>query len=577
MLGQTVETWFSFPVTIHHWLQHRISGAKNACVANITPKFDGGQFWQIERGKYPTAKSKEVLIPLVCAYNSCDRQFKNFHAYSIFHTKDVLECSTNLMANIHCILFEINAGTTYATTSFYRGYRSQTGHIGVLGCVVRTGPGYDDEEAILYEGIRWKKADIKHAKANIKLAKNPNLINAKKAEIKKIKADNWMYKKFGEIGRTRWSRWKYREIWELKDEIKRLKKKGRGKERIEEIEVPKDRDALGKKYLFGRRYLYPYRLNRERVELKSEDEYTEEIRRIKEEIKVMKEVRKERIKNGLEEGRKWLEEDYRDFKKKKKENERSQRIRELRRKWKERKKWIMENSEKKDLSYKAFCASELMDEETQKKMSELYIPTIDDFERKYFQEVRGDTLRDPSYSEFGIGKLYTIETRRFLENHKGKGFGRTMKPSVLSEYICRESRGDFDFNTLVFRTANFNKGIGEWKELDKEVRKKIPFPLVYRPIKDKYGYAIGAGENSMWECRPLHPSDAWFTWKYDQWRKVFTPILWLLSKVFERPHFFGPWDTIDKYSEGYVIWPFDRWLIAYSPINRLLIWLLTHA
>lgn len=120
-----------------------------------------------------------------------------------------------------------------------------------------------------------------------------------------------------------------------------------------------------------------------------------------------------------------------------------------------------------------------------------------------------------------------------------------------------------------------NKGIGEWKELTREVRTKIPYPLVYRPIRNSHGYTIlesdwkySMGIKGRWECRPLHPADAWHVYGEVFYGRLYTYFLHLFTPLFLKYRY--AWHTTGgEWSR----WPFERIINnSYSRIHRFLLW-----
>jgi hypothetical protein len=572
MLEQTAITWLACPQREYAYLQHRIGSKAGFTIGAEMAWLDGEILAHGERSRWPL-KHDEIVFPVVTLYNHNDMAFKGFTTGFESYCKWVFDNVPVGIGTLSCILFDMYGEGYFTYKPLGIGSRCQSYSLSGLGAFVSTHPAYDAKVFPLWEDIRWKKADIKKIKANIWLLKNPTLIRAKKAEIKKIKADNWIYK---HVRFIRMSRWKYQEIWELKEEIKRLKKEGRGEERIEEIEEPTEYMTNREHYKTQSRYLYPHILNKEKMKLKNIAEYKDEIRGIKEEIRQMKEERKRRIKEGIKRGKDWLKE-HREYARAFKELEKSPRIRNLRQRWKDREKWVLETSKKRNIEYDAYIGGELEDApEIKKILSELYIPTETDFERKVFGKIRGAPQRENMLLAFAQRKWRCISVRRMLENKKGHGLGKVAFPNVIDEIISKESRGYYDFNVYVFRTSHFNRGMGEWKELTRDVRKKIPFPLVHRPIKDEKGYTImdtdwEYGTVGRWECRPLHQRDAWHPWCPPLWSRLYTYTLWLISRPFMNK--WVTWWT--SAAAGAVVtgaphrWPLYKLYVPYHPVNRL--------
>jgi hypothetical protein len=180
----------------------------------------------------------------------------------------------------------------------------------------------------------------------------------------------------------------------LKADIDRLKG------RVEEIEEPKEYDTRRKYFPTHRRYLYPHILNREKVKLKSIEEYKYEIRKIKEDIKRMKEERAERIREGRKKAKEWFDWHDKYYKGTLRQIEKTQRDKEVRKNWKKYKNWILENSKKYPMwyfitGYSTYGSGAFGDKpEIKKVLSKLYIPVEDEWERKYYQLVRGDPRRE---------------------------------------------------------------------------------------------------------------------------------------------------------------------------------------
>lgn len=580
LLAQTLYTWYSSGPRLYAFIQHYMFGAGSRFGGNACIYYDAAQFFQFERGRY-NLRIGELVIPILSTYNYSNRSLLEL-ARAEFHTKEELENATKYVVSLIVLLIDIYGKAFFEGKVFPSGFRSFLMCPPHMSSAVRLHEAATDRYFLLWEGLRWKKADIKKIKANIHIAKNPTLIRAKKAEIKKIKADNWIYRP---LRRVRWLRQDYREIRELEEEIKRLKEEGRGKERIEEIEEPKEYESRRPYHERERRYLYPQRVNREKVKLKSVAECKEDIRKLKEDIKKMKAEKKAELKEMKKRGLKWLKKYREEYKNQIREHDKRPEDKEWIRRWRVRKKWIFEKSKKYNLQYQvaghktyamgAFARTgDPEKEEINKVLSELYVPTKTAFERETFEEIRGDPRRENTLPSMAIRKWRNIDAARFLGNYKGYGLGRLIRPGLLSEIICKHSRYSHGFNELVYKVSKYNKGIGEWKELPVEVLKKIPYPLVFRPIKDKHGYTvletdITYGLHGRWECRPLHPSDAFHPWNTNLSFRILSTIGWLLSKIIIKhryPYFCS--------GGRYWRWPFDYEMLPHFWLTRLAVYLL---
>lgn len=256
--------------------------------------------------------------------------------------------------------------------------------------------------------------------------------------------------------------------------------------------------------------------------------------------------------------------------------EKTERIKELRKRWKEHKKWLFEATKKKPTHYLAYTGGELSDTpEIKEVLDKLYIPTETEFEKTFFREVRGDSQRENMLSLHALRKWHHIDVARSLSNAKSSGFGKIIHPNIIDEIFCKEAGENWrDINIAVFASRHHYKGIGEWKELTKEVRKNIPFPLVYRPIKDIHGYTIletkwEYGTHGRWECRPLHPSDAWGPWGSPLNTRLFWYLGVLLAKLVLNTkviHFTSAGVVKGSFAHR----PFDRWYRPSSLFNRIL-------
>lgn len=132
-------------------------------------------------------------------------------------------------------------------------------------------------------------------------------------------------------------------------------------------------------YKARRWHTYPYMFDKERVPLKSVEEYKEEIRRLKELKKRLKKLYRERIRAENEKAVKWLREVFRQTKRALKRIDRTPRMRELRRRWRARRRWILNTA----LKYGSDCLPYFNEgafrdkPEIQRVLDELYIPTIE--------------------------------------------------------------------------------------------------------------------------------------------------------------------------------------------------------
>lgn len=580
---QTLANWLACQDRLTAFLNTRFHGEHNS---NYYPRcfwLDGCQFAHNER-RVPL-RHGEMVVPTIPTYN--------IHDQAIRELSSVECCQQYSFDNIPAgfitapsILLDLYVHSYLSLGPRGGGFRQFFYGPSALGGAASPHPAYIEEIFTLWEDIRWLKADIKKLKANIWLAKKPTLIRAKKAEIKKIKADNWIFRR---PQMWRWPRWRYMEIWEVKEEIKRLKREGRGNEKIAEIEEPKEYDVMcaERKYWsdykdetrwMQRRWLYPRLLNKEKVKLKSIGDYKREIRQIKEDIKYMKKLRKERIKEQAKKSNEWLKK-IREMRKEFLRIDKTPRMVELKKRWKKHRKWIVEATKKCPTHYEGYCQTGSRKEapEIMKVLDTLYVPTKEEFEHDLLQRVKGDHAREYILPYRWINKWRTADIVRMLSNTKMYGLGKVGNPNLLEELIYRECSHSFhDFNSFFFRSVPMIKGIGEWKELPKKVRVALPFPMVYRPILNKYGYTVEKtswlyGSFGRWECRPIHPSDAWTAIQNPLTLRIWKYLMYPFFRIITDGKIMGFTKAGGRYGP-FVRRPFDRWYRPSSRLNRIILW-----
>jgi len=532
-------------------------------------------------GMYP-ARITEPVYPVLAYYNkNCD-YFWHFTENAYCPTKWRMENLLNSTFD-YTALFDHGGSSYFSNKAFGVGPRV-LGHLAGLGVIAKQRPFYDPTIILLWEELYWLKKDIKKLKANIRVAKRPTLLNAKKAELKKVKID-WSFFRHFPI-EIRWRKYKHRPVWLLIQEVKRLKKDPRARERIDYLEEPKEiKDPHRVLYKARRWHTYPYMFDKERVPLKSVEEYKEEIRRLKELKKRLKKLYRERIRAENEKAVKWLREVFRPTKRALKRIDRTPRMRELRRRWRARRRWILNTALKYGIDcLPYFNEGAFRDKpEIQKVLEELYIPTIEHpelgeerrfIEYENFQERRGCPGRENMLGHLFLRRWRRIDLARLLPTEKAFGLGRVTWPGALSELLCPESRGRYRFNfpnAQVFKAPIPVWGMGEWKELTRFVRQHIPYPLQYRLIRDEYGYPIMEQDydyayRGRWECRPIHPAHAFLTNSNELGVRLWTYIGWLLSHLMMKRRWCG-W--VSTAIGGYMYWPTDRLTLPHSRVSRL--------
>ncbi|MHC1568333.1 MAG: hypothetical protein ACXQTT_01835 [Candidatus Syntropharchaeia archaeon] len=566
-LGQTIEGWLQDGTRLNQFQSHRILGRRNRYFTWGGPCYDCNLVYYFERGKFPL-KTQERTFSIITCYNLHDRmEFENGSAQEHAH-EDSEQFQHGMRTFLH-FLFQNFSAVVWVWKRTLYGYHSHVDGAISFRHAVSVGIGYDDELFKMWEQIGWKKADIKKIKANMWLIKNPTVLRSKKAEIKKIKADNWVYRRRFPV-EIWWPRCLYPEIWELKQEIKKLKKEGRGNEKVTETMEPK----AGK-------YLYPHRLDREPVPLKTKEEYKEDIKRLKREIKELKKKRKERFKKETlprmkAEYKTWLKNFYYPYRKFEKTPEEKER----RRKHKER-QWILAEMEKvmdtrvpnlQDTPYPEKEVKDLFN-----TISKMLYPK---------KNIRWEYVPGREEIEDLIWSLRCWRTfvrnryARQYGNCKAYGRGRTIRPLFIDKILYERCRGEAKgLKRLIFRTPHHNRGIGEWKELRRGTRAQIPFPLVIRPICDEHGYIIRGRE----ECRPAHPRDAWRTIETDTWPKIVNYILGPAGHIIFKHQGFDSGATGAeatahdiKYRREVIRRPFTWIKNEHNPIDRVLNFLINY-
>jgi hypothetical protein len=85
------------------------------------------------------------------------------------------------------------------------------------------------------------------------------------------------------------------------------------------------------------------------------------------------------------------------------------------------------------------------------------------------------------------------------------------------------------------------------------------------------------GAKGRWECRPLHPADAWHVWGNVFWKRCYGYVFNFLSR-FVMKHRYALNTTGGASGGGYIYWPFDRILNnCYTLPSRFIMWILVQA
>jgi len=544
---------------------HRHVGRKNRTILPWLHWLDGSVGVFATLGQYPRSKGERAVI---CAplYNQHDRLEcecgTDYHVPTLEHVTSVAYTNYTLLGHF---AFHLNGGFWRMEDTIWG---SNTVVVAAaLNHVIQSKPPYNDEKIFeLWEEAKWRKAKIRRLKALKRFLREPTLLNLRRAELEAAKADYWPYRRLVEV---RWPD-RYLSVWEIKQEIKRLKKDAEAKARRAVGELFKKVVYLPKpgneEVMF--QPLHPegkvvFKLIGELSEL--EDEIRKEKERIKETrherrrlMRKMQRLIKEAIKR------------YPAQIKEEKASLRAPRERLYRKALKEQGRIIEYLGAKENL---IMLRDMVIAKHPLLRDKRIYFVSVKPWfahicaERRQEIKLRGDYWEEELYPIWFERRWHRAHIRRDMKGScKVRWLGSLVCPTLLSLILSNDSQGDHQnsITRLVFRMRHQNRGMGEWKVLSRDTRKKISYPLMIRPIRLKNGHVVYGQVFGAEECRPLRPPDIWRCRYYSLWACFF---LELLNSTGLHKIVFWNSTRNHRYRR-----PFVRFNFSYNFLDRIVDW-----
>ncbi|MDF2957282.1 MAG: hypothetical protein OD814_000904 [Candidatus Alkanophagales archaeon MCA70_species_1] len=517
-----IDEWFNKHPREKGALAHRIGGRKNRTMLIFFDWLNGGAvaYWTL--GQYPKRKGERACV-IFPVYNFHDRQECEYASEDCFKYYEILSNISWSTYTIGSVVLWHWSGSFWRHEEVYlHGFLTVVIAAMTNYCAMTKPPCNDEKIFELWEEAKWRRAKIKKLKAWIKFLKEPTLLNLRKAELKAAKADYWPYRRLIEV---RWPE-KYLDVWELKQEIKKLRRDRAARERrsVEEL-LPQSR-IKGEVLMFEP-------LHKEGVVRfkppSSVEEAEAEITKEKERIAAIKKERKELLRKMRACIREKISR-YPAQIRAERAALRTPRERLYRKALKERGRIIEYLEAKED----QFRRDMIKRKDPYLRDRRIYFKSKIPFythmceEPQQVEDLRGQDMIEELYPNFIQRRQNLVMVRRRYKNScKVRWIGSLIYPTGLSTLLSNDSQGEhtLDVTRLVFRQRRQNRGMGEWKVLTRSTRQQIRYPLMIRPLRLKNGHAVYGEVMGAEECRPLAPSDIWRTHKLEPWLSFTTHLL----------------------------------------------------